>query len=296
MTPNEIKKEVGALALEPESEVEEGPFWVALNRAIAQVNRIRPMADMLVLHNRCLAVISEHREVQFGGDNTVVLQSSGCACVYLQIYGQGKIIFKKDGQTLLEKELINNNQTNEYRVVISKYTQNDTADIEVEISGRFAGTVVSAIFYSEKYSDLEEDIPSGNIYNTYHLKNISSDVGHVTRVIYEDRSGEREIEASDFMLPDGKSLWLLKSKPGKYKVHYTKKPKRLTVDDYEDDIGLDEDLQSLVPLLVCYYVWLEDKPELAQAMFAQYKQMEAEIKLQPKANRFPAFQDVYNGW
>lgn len=296
MTPKEIKEEVGALALEPESEVEDGAFWVGLNRAIAQVNRIRPLTKMLVLHNRCLAVISEHRESQFGGNTAVVLRANGCACAYLQIYGQGKIIFRKDGQTLLEKELINNNQTNEYRVVISKYTQKDTADIEVEISGRFAGTVVSAIFYSEKYSDFEEDVPSGNIYNTYSLNEISADIGHVTRVIYEDRLGERQIDSSDFMLPDGNMLWLLKSKPGKYQVHFTKRLKRLSVDDQNDEIELDEDLQSLVPLLVCYYVWLEDKPELAQAMFAQYKQMEAEIRLQSKASRFPAFQDVYNGW
>lgn len=296
MTPNEIKKEVGALALEPESEVEEGAFWVGLNRAVSQVNRIRPKTQSITIHNRSLAVLLQAQGKDYGTDKTVTFKVAGCACFYLQIYGQGEISVKTARYTLTTKTLLDNKRTNEYRFVISKYDTADVADIEVEVSGKYAGTVVSAIFYSEKYSDREEDVPSGNIYNTYSLKEINADIGHVTRVLYEDRFGERQIEVNDFMLPDGNMLWLLKSKPGKYQVHFTKRLKRLSVDDQNDEIELDEDLQSLVPLLVCYYVWLEDKPELAQAMFAQYKQMEAEIRLQSKVSRFPAFQNVYNGW
>ena len=295
MTPNEIKEEVGALALEPVTEVDEDAFWAGLNRAIAQVNRIRPLTADITIHNRCLPVLHQTKDQNFSSGKSVKLEAKGCACFYLQVYGQGEITIRRNGAQVTEIDLIDNRRSNEYRFVISDYLAEDVADIEVEIGGKYAGTVISAVFYSEKFSDREEDVPSGQIYNVYPLREICSDIGHITQILYEDETGERRVEAKDFMIPDGKTLWLLKSKEGRYTIMYSKKLGRVSEDKEDDEIELDADLHALLPLLTGYYVWLEDKPEIAENLFAQYKQMEADIRVEGHISRHPAVQDVY-GW
>lgn len=295
MTPNEIKEEVGALALEPVTEVDDAAFWAGLNRAIAQVNRIRPLTGDITIHNRCLPILHQIKDQKFDSSKSVTLESKGCACFYLQVYGQGNITIRRNGAQVTKIELIDNRRINEYRFVISDYLAEDTADIEVEIGGKFAGMVISAVFYGEKFSDREEDVPSGQIYNVYPLREICSDIGYITQILYEDESGERRVEAKDFMIPDGKTLWLLKSKGGRYTIVYSKKLGRVSEDKEDDEIELDADLHALLPLLTGYYVWLEDKPEIAENLFAQYKQMESDIRLEGHISRHPAVQDVY-GW
>ena len=295
MTPNEIKEEVGALALESIDDVEDKAFWTSLNRAIAQVNRIRPLTADITIHNRSLSVLLQAKEQHYAANKPVSFKVSGCACFYLQIYGAGNIKVRNTSRVFITKSLLDNKKTNEYRFVISNYEAKDIEDIEVEIDGKYAGTLVSAVFYGEKYSDKEEDVPSGQIYNTYPLKKISADISHVTQILYENGAGSQQVEAKDFMIPDGKTLWLLKSKEGSYQVFYSKKLKFLSNDVADEEIEIDADLHALIPLLTGYYVWLEDKPEIAENLFAQYKQMEAEIRVEGHVSRYPAFQDVY-GW
>ena len=294
MTPNEIKEEVGAIALENAAQVEEATFWPALNRAIATVNRLRPSLRSVEIYNGSPQKIESQKEaVAFGKKCPYEKKVKGCAAVYLKIGGSGKIVIASGEAVIEERELLSNKRVNEYRFLIP----DNIEEITVTVTTPYAGVVVEAVYYAEKISDEPEDVPSGAIYNIFFFKEIAPDLQTVVKIHYDGGGNHTEqlVETKDFAMPTTRELWLMKAKPGNYRVYYHPKPTRLTRTDEDSEIPLDEDLQGLLPLLICYYVWLEDKPEIAEAMYAQYMQGAADIRMMQKASDYPAVQDVY-GW
>lgn len=297
MTPNDIKQEVGTLAMENASEVDESAFWHAINRALAQVNRIRPVIRSVEVYNGAPAKLEHSRDViPFGKKCPYVKTVKGCAAIYLDVSASsGEITVTGGGKEIHRESLIENKRANEYRILIpDEYAE---GEITVTVTTPFAGVVAEAVYYSEKISDEPSDVPSGSLYNIFFFREIAPDLQSVVKLHYQKGGSlsEELVESKDFAIPTTRELWLLKSKAGLYRIYYYPKPTRLTRANENEEVPLDEDLQTLLPLLICYYVWLEDKPEIAEAMYSQYMQTAAEIRVQSTASDYPAVQDVY-GW
>lgn len=296
MTPNEIKEEVGRLALEKTAEVAEGPFWSAINRAAAEINRLRPLTGVLEIYNgNPERVFTLKRAECYGKGKPFTVTVENCASCYFKISGGGEITVTKDDIAICTKELHANRKTNEYRIVIP---DDDTEGaITVTVSGQHLGTIAEAILYKEKYSEDESDVPASGLYNIYRLSELAPDISFVKSVQYEEGGDLSEAmrESHNYAIPNGTELWLMKARPGNYRIYYAKRLPRITREGENAPIFLDEDLAMLMPLLVCYFVWLEDKPEIAEAMYTQYLKGAAEIKNEARADQYPSVQDVY-GW
>lgn len=300
MTANDIRAEVGALALERAAEVEEAAFWPALNRAAEQINRLRPVFASMEIYNRALPVIEESRQAEdYGPGCAIVRTAAACACFYLQIYGKGSLtVSDKDG-SLEEISLENDGRTKEIRVVCSRYKKGEKPDIRISLSGEYSGTLLSYAFYGSKYSDDEEDIPDTTLYNRFSLAAMDPDFERAEEILSLEANlfaaGKRLVETEDYILFNHSLLFLPKKNSGRYRVVYRARLPRLNWDNADGELPIRRELHTLVPLLVCYYVWLEDKPEIAQAMFTQYLQAAAEIRNERTVPAYPNVQDVY-GW
>ena len=84
-----------------------------------------------------------------------------------------------------------------------------------------------------------------------------------------------------YELEGGNVILLPHSKRGSFKVLYNRRPRELknTGVASEDDtlIDLDEELCSLLPMLIASYVWVEDEPSMAEYYLSLYRERALDI-------------------
>lgn len=102
-------------------------------------------------------------------------------------------------------------------------------------------------------------------------------------------------ENEDFIVLDRGTVFLPCDTAGLYRIRYFKKLRRLTNDDEEAEIDLDEDICQILPLLVASYVWLEDEEEKAEKYKALFYSEAARIEGFTKKSRYDAY-NLDEGW
>ena len=99
---------------------------------------------------------------------------------------------------------------------------------------------------------------------------------------------------------EGDSIILLPyDKRGVYKVLYEHRPTAIentgaTTEDTQE-LDLDDELCSLMPILVAAYVWIEDEPEKSEYYMSLYRERVQEIVLSHK-DTSPVLIKNVNGW
>lgn len=295
MNANEVKEYAERLALGTGSEVEMATFWPAINTAVEQINKIRPIKKILEIYNFCMprsTITISHED-----NGNMVIAAEKCACFILRISGECKIDTYFANEILTSYSFYDSGQINEYRIVSSTLGKGEKPDIELVISGDKIYHLVEYEFYSEKVSNDIDDIPPPGKYNLYDLSKICSEYLYCDSVLYCDNeySVRKLKETIDYVI-SGDFLWLPKNNPGTYRIQYCSKVPYISENNKNEALPLDPALHYIVPLLVCYYVWLEDKPEIAQAMYAQYLKSAMDLQNESRVPGFPAVQDAYNGW
>lgn len=292
MTPNEILSEVAAIGNAREGEIDKKSFYSAINRAYDRANRIRPITKRVYIYNQTpVAVASETKPRNIQAEE-IEISGKSVASVYLNIHGTCTVTVYADNNVI---KTYHCGGDSDIRLVVSKLYERELADIKIKISTPYVITLVSYAMWGSKISDNEDDVPDTGIYQTRALKSLASDFGACKNVFKTNEYTEEIVSATDYVIAGTREIWLMKSKPGRYGIEYYPTPKKITLDNANEEIGLDSDIEHLVVLLTAYWVWFEELNEIAQNCYAQYMQLAAEIKTESRAAEAPAFKNVY-GW
>ena len=296
MTPNEIMAEVAAIAQEEIENVNEKAFYAALNRAYETVNRLRPKTKSCEIYNTALQVMSEtHRAHTVTANSPLVIEAANTACFSLLLVGRGVIVVQDARGEILREEILSPDTECDVRQITKKLCGEETADLKIRIEAAPRITVTAYALYADRYSDDEEDVPLPGIYNIHPLKRIAPDYITIKSIEKVDDRTRQLLDDTNYMIASENELWMLRALPGRYRITYTYRLKRLSYDNADEPIGLDADLDQPLILLTAYYLWYEDITPLAEHCYAMYLQTVAELKTEERAANEPAFKNVY-GW
>ena len=151
--------------------------------------------------------------------------------------------------------------------------------------------------YKHLYSDNVEDIPALQPYVKYDMSNLVTDFLALAEAPILE--GERNLRLNQEYEMEGDKIILIPSSiSGIIKLVYRRRPNKLAyVDDPITDetrIDLDEELCSLLPLLVAAFVLAEDEPNLANTYMNTYK--EWAMRLESLNEDHSTVRITSNGW
>ncbi len=82
-----------------------------------------------------------------------------------------------------------------------------------------------------------------------------------------------------YMLEDGVRLYLLRSRPGVYRLEYRRRPPTVSADTPEDTVlSLDDEVCQLAVLLVAHDLLLDDDPDKAQVYLTLFRERYALLR------------------
>jgi hypothetical protein len=173
-----------------------------------------------------------------------------------------------------------------------------TGQVRLRFTGDYLYSVKCVAMYQHVYSDDVADIPAYEAYTRYDMTTLVDDFLTLsTPPITEDEEYKRL--SGDYDVEGGRVILLPYSVTGCFKVLYNRRPKELinngSAQDDESLLDLDEELCSLIPVLIASYIWLEDEPDRAQYYYSQYQARAGEI-LARERNLSPVQIKSCNGW
>ena len=302
MTVGELYFHVSQLGFEVALESNDR-FYYAANRALLQVNDLRPAIKSLVIDHKPLRnmISSSFEPTERVSDTTY--EANNAKAYYCEADGTGMLFVEKYDEATSRWEILNvHEMTSKKKFVAYKGFFKDSAGfvkglVRLRFSGDYVYSTRNVALYEHIYSADVADIPAYEAYTRYDLKEIASDfLGFTSPPIVDDAEQTRlnqgyEVEGSTLLLPYDKS--------GVFKVMYKRRPKEIynngdaTID--AEKIDLDEDLSYLMPNLVASYIWAEDEPSLAEYYLSLYRERAAEIR-SFAVNTTPATYKNINGW
>lgn len=300
MKVSTLYEEVAKLGFEDSLE-DVKAFYYALNRATAQVNALRPHVAIYDISKRPLVnCISDSdfavREVFENMEFCAV----GARAFYFEALGEGKCeIFYPDNETLVKvyENNFNTQSFTAYRGIIQ--TENGeylNGEVVIRFSGDYVYSIRNVALYDRLLSSDPEKIPAYEQYTTYDLKQITPDfIGFAENPV--ELNGYKILDQG-YRIEGASRILLPYSLTGviRIKYHRTVREISYTTSPAADEsvIDLDDELCTLLPLLIASYVWLDDEPEKAGQYYSLYTERSKEILYKTK-NIKPA-EYLTNGW
>lgn len=116
--------------------------------------------------------------------------------------------------------------------------------------------------------------PHGDYYNV-DLKRIFSDLIYLT----DTPKNMRDEEIKGVIMPDLSHILIPRGYRGMIKLIYRARANELTEDSKDDDaIDLSDELCPLLPLLVSYFLMLDDDEDIAKTYLREYEKLSQDIK------------------
>lgn len=303
MTVSQLYKSVAQLGFEDslESEVR---FVLAANRALLQVNALRPATSAYIINHKPLKNMvanSTFEPIQKTDD--LFFYAENVKSYYFETDGIGSVWIEKYNEESEEWEEIGLADFNDHCFTAhydlikddGKFTN---ARVRLHFVGQYLYSVKNVAMYQYVYSDDKEDIPAYEPFTKYDISALTTDfltlasppITEVDGVEYLNQGYEVENNRVILLPHDAKGL---------FKVIYNKTPKNIieTGEAITDEtlIDLDEDLCALLPVLVASYIWVDDEPEKAQYYFTLYKDRAADIERRIYSTT-PVHIKSINGW
>ena len=283
-----------------EDSLEDGKaFYYALNRATAQVNALRPHVAIFDISKRPLAnCISASDFAVREVFEKVEFSAIGARGYYFEALGEGKceIFYEDNGET---KRIENNFRADKFTTFRGIITKEDGSypegEVKIVFSGEYVFSVRNVALYDRLLSSDPNKIPAFEPYTAYDMSSLVPDfIGFSENPVelegYKILDKGYQIEGTRILLPyELTGVIRIKYRRSASQINYTTSPEK-------DDtvIDLDEELCTLLPLLVSAYVWLDDEPEKAAQYYSLYSERTKEIVYNTK-NIKPATY-ITNGW
>ena len=298
MTVGELYSQVSQLGFEDALEHDDR-FIYAANRALLQVNTLRPATRSLLINHSPIKnmlksssfkPISRVSELTFEavGAKAYSFEADGNGVLYVERYDENsKAWFILSMITLKSKGFA------EYKDFIK-----EPGRVRLRFGGEFVYSLRNIAMYEHLYSNKIEDIPSYEAFKRYDMTKYTDDfIGFAEAPIFSD--GENLHLNQDYDIESASILLLPYDKEGAYKVIYKRRPKEIqntgSVGTDTSIIDLDEDLCYALPNLIAAYIWAEDEPNLAEYYLNLYRERASEIKA-TEINASPTIYKSCNGW
>lgn len=304
MTVGELYNQVSQLGFEDALENNDR-FYYAANRALLQVNTLRPAIKAFVIDHkplRNLLVASSFQPTERVSDlcyeavdaKAYYCEADGIGILYIEKYDEES----RSWQILSVKSLNSRKRFVAYSGFIKDGDRFVEGLIRLRFSGEFVYSTRNVALYKYLYSDNEEDIPAYEAYTRYDISALTDDFLGFTDPPIIDNAEQTRLNQG-YEIEGGRVLLLPYDMAGVYKVLYKHKPKALVNEGEaamdESIIDLDAELCFLLPNLVAAYVWAEDEPTLAEYYLSLYRERAAEIRATDR-NPSPAIYKNSNGW
>lgn len=302
MRVQELYEQVAGLGFEKSLEDEDW-FYQAANRALLQVNYLRPAISSYVINHKPMKNLVEGGFSPIERSSDLIYEAENAKAYYFQADGIGEVVIEKYNSAGMwsrigEVELTGTRRFKEYYGFIRDGKQFVSGPVRLRFTGDYLYSVKCVAMYQHVYSDDVADIPAYEAYTRYDMTSLAENFLTLsTPPITDDEEYKRL--SGDYDVEGGRVILLPYSVTGCFKVLYNRKPRELinkgSAQDDEDVIDLDEELCSLIPVLIASYIWLEDEPDRAQYYYSQYQARAGEILAKEK-NLSPVQYRSCNGW
>ena len=324
MTLQDLYNAVAQLGFEDSlEEGSDGRFIYATNRALIEINALRPRRSRVTINHRVPNNLLFTTPTQIEKlDEDIELMAINPKSFYFEVCGNGSyavyarlVKYDEDGKPVKDED----GTIDEITQVIKSGTFNSrtfedikgiinvngasilngytfTGEVFIKFTGDYAYLVRNIALYDRIYSNNVEDIPPFRSHIPYNINDYTDDFDHFDASPFEASDGK--YLSGDYAIEGSDTILLPISKSGTYTICYIHKVK--TYDRYQrisdtEKIDLDEDLATLAPILVASYVWLDDEAEKSQYYLNLYMQRAAQIQRESKDLNPVTFQSVY-GW
>jgi hypothetical protein len=295
MVVSDLYYQVAHLGFELSLESEDR-FYYAANRAILQVNALRPMTAVCEVNHKTLqpAVAGSFAPTEVKDD--LIYECASAKGYYFEMDGKGQVFIDEytDGgwTTILTPTTVESNRP--FKLSYGTIDAKGAVRIRFCSTG-YAYSVRCVALYDRLYTDIKEDVPP---YTEEMKYDISDMVNDFAALCTPPIKGNYYL-MKDYRVENGRVIVLPRENTGVYHVMYRRKPTHLVNEGNaakdDTDIGLDEDLCALLPNLIASYVWLEDEPEKASYYLTLYREQAANI-LADKKNLSPVSMRNDTGW
>lgn len=286
MTVSELYNQVAQLGFEDALE-NQSRFYFALDRAIYQAGQLRPRYNSVELHHYPLASVAsvcDHVAHAKSG-NELIFSAPWAKSYYFECDGQGTCyveVMVSGKWTESGRILLDGTAVGVYRAYWG-FLKREGSFTELPVRLRFVGDFYYAVrnvaMYQSVYSDKLSDIPAFTPFVSYDVSELCPDFISLASPPLTGADGVKL--GRDYNVEDGRAILLPRTACGDYKVIYRRKPKQVSrdydADENEEVIDLDEEICTLLPLLVASYIWLDDEPEVAERYMDLFRERSAEI-------------------
>ncbi len=308
MTIKELYDSVAELGFETELESERlNGFILAANRAIVQINRIRPATSIYKLnHFPLVNKLSESTyEPVCKDDEALIFSTDGAKSYFFECNGNGIATIEKSTdfgetwETLAAVELVSEKgQFEKYRGLILDGDKPYLGLVRIKFSGDYIYWVQNVAMYGSLLSADPESIPAFSKYISYDIASLTDDfVSFVCPPITDAQRDKGFILNTDYFVEGASKILIPASIKGVYDVVYNRQNKQLSLNDdmEETNIDLDSELCCLMPNLVASYIWADDEPTKAEYYLTLYNAQVAEIMAKEKSLK-PVVYRNKTGW
>lgn len=303
MKINELYDAVAKLGFEDSLE-DISAFYGAANRAMLQINALRPLTAILEIYHRgCENLISgaTHNIYEHTNEDVIFECSGEAKAYYFEANGTGECRIEIYDSASSKWELCDiisfgTKVYTGYRGFVKRDGEFTDARCRLRFCGEFAYGVRNAALYGILYSPNPDDVPAYTEYVRYDLKELDHNfieladnpfVSSFTRI------------NEDYIFEAPSVLLLPREIARDVKIKYKKRPMMLIYTDNpaNDDtqIELDAELAELLPLLTAVYVLADEGDGKSEYYLTLYRERAAEIEMR-KRSREPAIYENATGW
>ena len=302
MTVAELYNQTAQLGFEDSLESGER-FYFAANRALLQVSALRPAISSYVINHTPLKnMVSGASFAPIARSEDLCFTATGVRSYYFEVDGNGVVYIEAlDGtewKVIGRVELSGTRRFSAYRGFIRRDGVFTDATVRLRFTGEYLYSVRSVALYCHIYSDNASDIPAYEAFTSYDISKLTDDfLSLVSPPISDD--GEYSMLSKGYRVENGCKILLPYESSGLYKILYRRRPTAINSDTdagaNEDLIDLDEELCSLLPILIASYVWVEDEPDMAEYYLNLYREGAADIERRQR-NAAPVIIRNKTGW
>lgn len=303
MKVQELYRQVAALGFEDSLESSaRNRFYYTANRALLQISAVRPVIKSLILKHRPLTnlLVNSNDEREVSG--TLEFTANGAKAYYFEFEGSGTAsLAYYDGQ---EWRAIGTFITLEYgsEYIKKGIIKGDVGFVDAPVRITFESNgyilrVKNVALYGEIYSDNVELIPNNENYTRYDIGSLVDDFNGLHVPLMRDDGSFIKV-GDGYTVENNRIVLVARENTGVFRALYKHKPKAISFSadpqNNADDIDLDDDLVSLMPLLMASYLWLDEAPDKAQYYLSLYREGVNAIK--SDIHDVSPVNIVTNGW
>lgn len=304
MTVAELYDSVAQLGFEDSLEYERG-FLRASNRALLQVNSLRPATNVYVINHRPLknelrgdtfSPIEKTQDLYFEATDvkSYYFEACGIGIAYVE-YNAGT----NQWEIIDTVSISSKGAFTAYKGFILKDGEFTNGRVRLRFSGQFLYTVKNVAMYRYILSDDEMDIPAYEPRTRYDISKLADDFLSLACPPIRADAEDCSYLNQSYDVENGRVILLPYDNPGVYKIVYNHKPAVITEEILlgagDTVIDLDDELCALLPILIASYVWADDEPQKAEYYLTLYRERAADIASRVK-NTSPVRIKSVNGW